>query len=120
LQQNYDAQAGSLVYFEADQSSSSFIHSLQQQQQQLGFAVILLQLLLFFSFEPCHVLQSFQFVVNFSSNQIAYSCRTTTTTTTTEPSTTMQQKTYPTYYEAPAPAPAFGKRRSCRVPLETP
>jgi hypothetical protein len=25
-----------------------------------------------------------------------------------------------TYHEAPAPAPAFGKRRSCRVPLETP
>jgi hypothetical protein len=32
LQQNYDAQAGSLVYFAADQSSSSFIQSLQQQQ----------------------------------------------------------------------------------------
>jgi hypothetical protein len=78
-----------------------------------------------FSFEPWHVLQSFQFVVTFSSNQIVYRSRrrrrrTTTTTTTTEPSTTMQHKTYLTYHEAAAPAPAFGKRRSCRVPLETP
>ncbi len=144
LRQNYDAQTGSLVYFAADQSSSSLIHSLRQQQQndqaqgslvlsfetgreihnlfstsfhmqqglkqqqQPGFAVFLLQLLLFFSFEPWHVLQRFQFVVTFSSNQIVY--RSRTTTTTTEPSTTMQQKTYLTYHEAPAPAPAFGKR----------
>jgi hypothetical protein len=66
------------------------------------------------------VLQSFQFVVTFSSNQIVYRSRTTTTTTTTELSTTMQQKTYLTYHETPAPAPAFAKRRSCRVPSETP
>ncbi len=159
LQQNYDAQAGSLVYFAADQSSSSLIHSLQQQQQQndqaqgslvlsfetgreihnlfstsfhmqqglkqqqqqqLGLAVILLQLLLFFSFEPWHVLQSLQFVVTFSSNQIVYRSRRRRRRRRREPSTTMQQKTYPTYHEAPAPAPAFAKRRSCSVPSKTP
>jgi hypothetical protein len=59
------------------------------------------------------VLQSFQFVVTFSSNQIVY--RSRRSRRRREPSTTMQQKTYLTYHEAPAPAPAFAKRRSYRV-----